>query len=263
MAAVTTNLHRSFEENVKLAKVDMAASGHVYRGTPCSFPAAGYVDTLTAGEKFAGFPEREVDNSSGNAGDKQADLRLETYPKLVVVGVSTLTDVGRKVYATDNNTYTLTPGAPGSSTLIGKVHRHISSTTCIVHALVGMVDDIDLQELVTPSAYDTAGAVTLTTAQVLGGFLQRDCNGGARTDTTPTATALIAALKDARVGSSFRLIVKNTSSGANAVTLAGGTDVTIVGTATIAQNNTKEFLAVVTNVGTPAISMYSLGTAAH
>ena len=260
MAAVTNNLHRSLEENVKLAKVDMAATGHVYRGTPCSFPAAGGVDTLTAGEKFAGFPEREVDNSAGLAGDLQADLKLETYPKLTVVGVSALTDVGRKVYALDNNSYTLVPGAPGASTLIGTVHRHISTTSCIVHALAGMDDDIALQELITPVVEATAGVHTITAAELLSGLYLRDCAGGARTDTTVTATVLIAALKDARVGSSFRFIVENTSDAAETLTIAGGTDVTISGTATIAQSNSKEFIGYVTNVGTPAVTLRSLGT---
>lgn len=45
-----------------------------------------------------------------------------------------------------------------------------------------------------PTAINTAGNVTYTAAQILTGIIVRDTNGGARSDTLPTAALLVAAL---------------------------------------------------------------------
>ena len=110
-----------------------------------------------------------------------------------------------------------------------------------------------------------AEAATYTAAQLLGGLITRDCAGGARSDVTPTAALIVAALKNPVVGSSFEFTIRNTSDEAETITVTGGTDVTISGTATIAQNNSKRFLAVCTNVtsGSEAVTVYSLGTVVH
>jgi hypothetical protein len=64
------------------------------------------------------------------------------------------------------------------------------------------------------------------------------------------------------VGTSFVFTIRNTSAGAFTITVTAGTGGTVSGTATIAQNNTKSFLVVFTNVtpGTEAFTIYSLGT---
>ena len=51
----------------------------------------------------------------------------------------------------------------------------------------------------------TAGAVTYTAAQLKGGLILRDPNGAGRSDVTPTAALLVAALPSAVVGTSFTL----------------------------------------------------------
>lgn len=118
---------------------------------------------------------------------------------------------------------------------------------------------------VSEAAIATADAVTLTTAQLLGGDIERDPAGGARTDTTPTAAEIVAALDNAAAGDSFFLFYKNIADGAETITLAGGTGVTVEGTATIAQNNTKLFQVVLDNVGsgTEAVTVKSRGTLVH
>jgi hypothetical protein len=120
------------------------------------------------------------------------------------------------------------------------------------------------------SAISTAGAVTYTVAQFLGGLILRDCNGAGRADVTPTAAAIIAALfpdglplledgsGSALTGQAFRVHIRNTTGGAFTITLTAGTGVTISGTATIAQNNAKDFLVVIT--GATTVTIYSLGT---
>lgn len=118
---------------------------------------------------------------------------------------------------------------------------------------------------VAPATINTAGAVTLTAAQLINGLILRDPNGAGRTDTTPTAEQLFEAIggdsiKDVE-NAAFEFTIRNTANSNETITLAGGTGVTISGTATIGQNNSKTFLAVFTDADTVVI--YSLGTVVH
>jgi len=113
----------------------------------------------------------------------------------------------------------------------------------------------------TVSTITTAGVATYTAAQLLGGLILRDPAGGDRSDVTPTAALIIAAIHQAGAGSSFEFTIRNTADDAEAITVTAGTDVTLSGTMTIAQNNSKRFLCVVTAATT--VSIYSLGTVVH
>jgi len=112
------------------------------------------------------------------------------------------------------------------------------------------------------TAADTAALVP---AQMVG-LLTGTPTAGA-TYTTPSATALCALFPfvGASNANSFTWdwYVKNTSAGANTITAAGGTGVTLRGTGTAAQNNLRHFkIELTTCTGTPAANLYSLETAA-
>lgn len=111
----------------------------------------------------------------------------------------------------------------------------------------------------------TAEAVTYTIAQLLGGLILRDPNGGARADLLPAPAAIVAGIAGCVVGSSFEFTIRNTADAAETITLTANGASTVSGTATIAQNNSKRFLGVVTNIGsgTEAVVVYSLGTVVH
>lgn len=119
--------------------------------------------------------------------------------------------------------------------------------------------------LIVPVSIATAGNVTLTAAQLLGGLIIRDGNGGARSDNLPTAALLVDAIQGAMVGTSFQCEFRNSTGTAVAITLVApaGSGATISGTATVAQLNTKTLLFVLTNVtiGSEAYTVYSLGSA--
>jgi hypothetical protein len=103
--------------------------------------------------------------------------------------------------------------------------------------------------------------LTYTAAQLLGGLILRDPNGGARSDVTPDATDIIAAMAQAGAGNSFEFAIRNTADAAETITVTAGAGVTLSGTMTIAQNNSKRFLCVVT--GATTVTIYSLGTVVH
>jgi len=113
----------------------------------------------------------------------------------------------------------------------------------------------------TVSTVDTATAVTLTAAQVLGGLILQDPNGGACTTTLPTATLLAGALPGVNAGTAFEFTIRNTANANETITVAAGTGGTESGTMTIGQNNTKRFLVVFTSK--TAYTVYSLGTIVH
>src|SRR5262245_33603853 len=75
----------------------------------------------------------------------------------------------------------------------------------------------------TVSSITTAGAVTYTPAQILGGIIVRDPNGAARTDTLPTAALLVAAVPQAFVGLTIRCTITNAADAAETITIAAGT----------------------------------------
>jgi hypothetical protein len=121
-----------------------------------------------------------------------------------------------------------------------------------------LADKCPLQKTV--STITTAGVATYTAAQVLGGLILRDPAGGNRSDVTPTAANIIAEM--AKYGiSDFEFTIRNDADAAETITVTAGTDVTLSGTMTIAQNNTKRFLCVKTAATT--VSIYSLGTIVH
>ena len=124
-----------------------------------------------------------------------------------------------------------------------------------------MANIFDLPDPSTEVTAMSDAAATLTTTQLINGLLLSTPTA-ARTFTTPTATAILADVKTPKVGAAFVLGIRNTSAGAFAVTLAGGTGVTVVGTATTAQNVASIFWGVVTAVDTPAVSLYRMGTGA-
>src|SRR5690348_10381894 len=100
-------------------------------------------------------------------------------------------------------------------------------------------------------AYNTDTATTahvVTAAKLTGGaedvvLAMTGALGAGATATTDTAANIIAAIPQAQryVGSNYTLRVINESSGAFAWTIAGGTGVTVTGTATVAQNTWREF----------------------
>lgn len=94
----------------------------------------------------------------------------------------------------------------------------------------------------------TAGALTLTAAMIMGGLIVRDCAGGNRSDVTPTAAAIIAAMTGVpKVGQSFMFAIINTSDAAETITITSDGTTVLVGLMTIAQNEQGLFVARMTS----------------
>jgi hypothetical protein len=117
----------------------------------------------------------------------------------------------------------------------------------------------ELSKYTNTTTVNTAADVTYTAAQMFGGLILRDPNGANRNDTTDTATNIVGSIVDPVVGSSYEFVVNNTAAVAENITVVAGTGVTLVGTMTINQFELRHFLVIVTNVGTPAVTIYDNG----
>ena len=106
-----------------------------------------------------------------------------------------------------------------------------------------------------------AAAVTFTVAEILSGLINRDTLSSARADLLPTAAAIVAGINGCQVGTSFRVMIRNTSAGAGSITLTTNTGLTLTGTMVIVFQQLKELLFIVTNVtpGSEAVEVISCG----
>lgn len=259
--AASANVNRIFADGARKS-IPVAASAVIYDGTVVGLNGSGYARALTAGDKYAGFARFGAVTGGSAAGDVKVDVDPDCYVRLTVVGATSEEDKGKFVYASDDGTFTLAAGAPGATTRIGRVFQWISSTTCIVHAYVEADNDAERTTAI-PAEVTTAGAVTLTAAQILAGLILRDCGGAHRADLMPAAAVVWAALRAPRVGQAIDFTIRNTSDGAETITLTTdtGATVTMSGTMTVAQNNSKAFRLVFTSA--TAATCYSLGTVVH
>ena len=109
-------------------------------------------------------------------------------------------------------------------------------------------------------AANTAGVMTFTAAQLIGGLIVRTAMGAARSDVTDSATNIVAAIPNYVVGTSFEFGILNQTA-TYTETLTAGSGVTITGTATTATLCYHRYLAVITSAS--AVTIYSLGTATY
>lgn len=127
---MTTLSANSGRDMATVGEIDLPviASDIIYEGAAVGENASGYMRPLVAGDPFVGFAVRKVDNSGGSAGDENVRLRQVGQVKLNITSLA-ITDMQALVYASDDDTFTLTKGA---NSLIGRVVRFISTGVCIV-----------------------------------------------------------------------------------------------------------------------------------
>ena len=126
MAQATANQQRIYEFGV-YGDQPVAAGVIIYEGSAVGY-TAGYARQLVAGDVFGGFAMAKADATGLAAGAINVNVHSGGYVILPMVACA-ITDVGSNVYASDGNTFTLTVG---SNTLIGTVHKFISTNLAVV-----------------------------------------------------------------------------------------------------------------------------------
>lgn len=129
MATLATDTPRAYELGT-IEEYPVIAADIIYEGAAVGENGSGYARPLVAADPFLGFAESKADNSAGAAGAVNVRVRQKGKVQLAVAGATAITANDRpKVYASDDNTFTLTAT---SNTYIGTVSRWISSGVAIV-----------------------------------------------------------------------------------------------------------------------------------
>ena len=113
------------------------ANDIVYEGAAVGENGSGYFRPLVAADPFAGFALMQCDNQTypaggGAAGAKNIHVRQQGSVPLPVVGVTAVTDEGSTVYASDDNTFTLTATSNTAIGVIIRVPTPVTGTIAIV-----------------------------------------------------------------------------------------------------------------------------------
>jgi len=111
-------------------ELPVIASDIIFEGAAVGDNASGLARPLVAADPFLGFAKERCDNSAGAASARNVKVFERGKIELDVTGVASAADVGEAVYASDDDTFTLT--SAGNSA-IGKVVRWVSGTRCVVY----------------------------------------------------------------------------------------------------------------------------------
>lgn len=155
MTTLATDKPRTYELG-DLNSLPMVATDIIYEGAAVGL-SSGNARPLTAGDPFQGFCIENSDNSTGSAGDKR--VKLKTHGEIqLAIGSLAATDVDKPVYASDDDTFTLTAT---SNSYVGKVKRFVSSGVGIVAFDVRRGGSATpLTDNSTGTASDTIAAIT-------------------------------------------------------------------------------------------------------
>jgi hypothetical protein len=194
MATLAADSPRVFEigPDTLENELPVIASDIIYDGAAVGESGTtGTFRPLVSGDNFAGFAYKQADNSAGAAGDVKVKVYQRGQAVLSVTGVSADTQYGDMVYATDDDTFTLTAGG----TLVGRFVRWVSSTKCVVSFIASCLRSEKRSEVITRTASYTvlvgdsgktfsskgaAGAITFSLPAAVPGLKYRFYVGAAQ-----------------------------------------------------------------------------------
>lgn len=105
------------------------AAVKVFKGSLLTNNTSGYATKAadTANFTLAGIAYEQVDNSAGAAGDKSVRVERTGVFELNFSGTATQGDVGKAVYAVDDNTVALA-ATTTNDVLVGRIVSFVSAT---------------------------------------------------------------------------------------------------------------------------------------
>lgn len=127
MTTLAVDKARAYELG-DLNELPVVASDIIFEGAAVGDNGSGFARPLVAGDSFRGFAIENTDNSLGAAGDKR--VKLKKWGEIVLPITSlALADVGKAVYASDDDTFTLTAT---SNSYVGTVSRWIATGSGVI-----------------------------------------------------------------------------------------------------------------------------------
>jgi hypothetical protein len=218
--ALTVDRNVEFYASEELVDFPVKDNVKIYKGGFVGRDrATGYAHPLAAGDEYLGLAYRQADNTASGHAAGGINARLHQSVDIVhaLSGV-TLGDVGKDVYASDDETLTLTPtGNSRVGRIVAVENTNLARVRCRpVMALCGLLDNAPVVSLADASATLTLDHMNRTLLIA---------NSVARTLTLPPVATV-------RAGGWFRIV--KASAAAAAVTLDGNASETIDGGATFA-----------------------------
>jgi len=137
MTTLAANKPRAYELGER-NHFPVIAADIIYEGAAVGIvPGTGHAQPLTATDKFGGFAVAKADNSGGAAAAINVEVAKKGEIQLAVTG-AVITDIGQPVYATDDDTFTL---SPVGGVFIGFIKRFVSSAVAVVEFNAGVLVD--------------------------------------------------------------------------------------------------------------------------
>ena len=240
---VNKALVRWTDEHMKRSAATLASETTFYTGAMIGITTAGYYAKFDDAQSmiFAGLVRGDQGNPvlpAGTAGDGTIDLDVARprYFELAISSVA-VTDIGKPVYAVDDQTGTLDPTTRTYGNLIGMVVDVAASGIALVEpAYDGVAGNLRLRAA---RYFDAAANVTIS---------KWDINKTILANNTANITANLPAIANCPAGS--QLTVLKVNSNANAFTLDGNSSETIDGATTLATIDAQYDAAILVSTGT-------------
>lgn len=128
MTTLAANVARAYQLG-ELEDYPVIADDTIYEGAAVGENGSGYARPLVAGDKFLGFAAAKADNEGGAAGAVRVTVKTKGRTQLAISGLAITANDRPNVYASDDNTFTLTST---DNSLIGKVSRWVETGVGIV-----------------------------------------------------------------------------------------------------------------------------------
>ena len=112
------------------SEAPVASAVIIYEGAILGRNSTGYARGLVAGDDFWGHSMEYIDNTLGSDGTLTVTRIRGRYRMEVTLSGVLITDVGKVVYTSADDTYTLSPGT--ANTRVGVIDRYVTTDTCIV-----------------------------------------------------------------------------------------------------------------------------------
>ena len=164
MATLAKDTPRAFFQGDHVDQ-PIIADDIIYQGAAVGDNASGYARPLVAGDPFFGFCTMQCDNTGGAAGAKLVRIKAAGAAQLAVTSVA-ITDVGKDVFASDDNVFILTQS---TNTRIGFVKQFVSTGVAIVE-----FESTETRQ--TKLTDSTSATATTTISDVTGSFSQSVLN---------------------------------------------------------------------------------------
>lgn len=130
MTALSANYARNGKDH-KMPNYPVKADAVIYQGALVMIDSTGFLKpcAVEAGAVFAGISRSSVDATGESNGDSRCDVEARDAFEVSCAGM-TDADLGKKVYASDDNTVTLTQATDEPE--VGRIIEVISATKVMV-----------------------------------------------------------------------------------------------------------------------------------